>query len=167
MVTSFADSIGFRVWVFLPSVGNVSWFTTACLKIAEQQFFYIRASFRMRELYRDKSNNALSSDRYHSYRYWSVLSRFWLILSRVCLCGANHMSMLFLRCVCCDALMPYIRKRKILFWDFSLFMPCSPLWKPISISIAHKMNLSTEVCENRSVQNRVDSQRTDFDFHFP
>ena len=68
---------------FLPSVGNVGWFTTTCLKIAEQRFFYICASFRMRELYRDKSNNALSSDRYHSYRYSSVLSRFSLILSLV------------------------------------------------------------------------------------
>ena len=28
------------------------------------------------------------------------------------------------------------------------------------------MNLSTEVCENRSVQKRVDSRWTDFDFHF-
>ena len=84
-------------------------------------------------------NNALSSDRYHSYRHWSVLSRFWLILSRVCLWGQPHVYMLFIRCVCFDALMSYIRKRKILFWDFSPFMPCSPLWKPISISIAHKI----------------------------
>ena len=38
MVTYFADSIGFRVRGFLPSVGNVGWFTTACLKIAEQRF---------------------------------------------------------------------------------------------------------------------------------
>ena len=29
------------------------------------------------------------------------------------------------------------------------------------------MKLSTEVCENRFAQNRIDSQRTDFDFHFP
>ena len=58
-LASFADSIGFCVWVFLSSVGNVGWFTTACLKIAEQRLFYICASFRIRELYRDKSNNAL------------------------------------------------------------------------------------------------------------
>ena len=52
---------------FLPSVGNVSSvYYCAYLKIAEQQFFYTCASFRMRELYRDKSNNALSSDQYHS-----------------------------------------------------------------------------------------------------
>ena len=37
-IASFADSIGFRVWVFLPSVGNVGWFTTACLKIANNGF---------------------------------------------------------------------------------------------------------------------------------
>ena len=58
-IASFADSIGFRVWVFLPSVRNVGWFTTACLKIAEQRLFYIRVSFRMRGLYRDKSYNEL------------------------------------------------------------------------------------------------------------
>ena len=37
-----------------------------CWKIAEQQFFYSCASFRMHGLYRYKSNNAFSSDRYHS-----------------------------------------------------------------------------------------------------
>ena len=40
--------------------------TTTCLKIAEQRIFYSCASFRMCGLYRDKPNNAFSSDRYHS-----------------------------------------------------------------------------------------------------
>ena len=58
-ISYFTYSIGFRAWVFLPSVGNVGWFITACLKIAEQRLFYICANFRMRGLYRDKFYNEL------------------------------------------------------------------------------------------------------------
>ena len=90
---------------FLPSVGNVSWITSACLKIAEQWFFYIICtSFRMRGLYRDKSYNALvvigttASDR-------SVLSCFPLILSRVCLLVQPHVSAFYTSSV---IMMPYI-----------------------------------------------------------
>ena len=89
------------MWVFLPSVRNVGWFTTACLKIAEQRLFHIFASFRMRGLYRGKSNNVLVVTGRKS-RYRSVLSRsrqFCLALplgptTRLC----------FLYVFCCDAL---------------------------------------------------------------
>ena len=77
----------------------VGWFTTACLKIAEQRLFYTYLSFRMHGLYRDKSNNAFSSDRYHSYRYRSVLSRFSLILSRVCLLSQPRVSAFYTLCL--------------------------------------------------------------------
>ena len=93
--SSFRSSIGFlRVWVFLPSVGNVGWFTTACLKIAEQRLFYICASFRMCGLYRDKSDNALVVID-TTVKCRSVISCFWLILSRLCLLGQPHMSAFF------------------------------------------------------------------------
>ena len=96
----------------------------------------------------------ISSDRYHSS----------LILSRVCLLGQPHVSAFNTLCL---LWCPTFGKTNIFIIFFSVHAFCSPLWKPISISIAHKMNLSTEVCENWSAQNRVNSQRTDFDFHFP
>ena len=59
MLVSFADSRVPCVGYILSSVGHVGWFTTICLKIAEQRLFYICISFRMRELYRHKSYNEL------------------------------------------------------------------------------------------------------------
>ena len=53
----------------------------------------------------------ISSNRCHSYLYRGMLSRFWLILSRVCLWGQPHVPAF---------VMPYIRKRKILLRFFSV-----------------------------------------------
>ena len=90
-LASFGDSIGFRVGGFLPSLGNVGWFTTARLKTAEQRLFYICASSRMCGLYRDKSYNELVVIGITA-RYRSMLSHFSLSLSRVSLWGQPHVS---------------------------------------------------------------------------
>ena len=87
------------------SFWNVGWLTTSWLKIAEQRLFYICTSFRlMRGLYRDKSNNALVVIG-ATARYRSVLSHFSLIfLACASWLGQLYVSLLFIRCVCCDAL---------------------------------------------------------------
>lgn len=59
---------------FLPSVGNVGWFTTAYMKIAEQWLSYCCVSFRI-------SKQILQH--YSSHRCRSVLSHFSSLRSRV------------------------------------------------------------------------------------
>ena len=90
-------------------------------------------------------------------RYRSVLSHFSLILSRVCLWGQPHVSAFYTLCLMwCPT-----------FGDFSPFMPCSPLWNPISISNTQKMDLSTEGLWESVRSKSCRFSAADFDFHFP
>ena len=89
-IASFADSIGFRVWVFLRSIGNVGlWFTPACLKIAEQRLLLLyQLSYAWTLVVIGTTA-----------RYTSVLSRFSSLWSRVCLWGQSHVSAFYTLCL--------------------------------------------------------------------